>query len=407
MANRFSIRNILIVSVWTLLGTGVVVLLIAAMSRKKGEYVSRVEIYITGVQNNYFIDKKDVLGILEKVNGRKLEKATIGSLDLTAMEQRLRKEPWVQKAELFFDNNNVLQVKIAEREPVVRIFTSSGSSFYMDADGVRLPLSDRLSPRVPVFTNFPSPVKGRKEADSLLLEDIGRMSAYINAHPFWMAQIEQVDITPSAAFELVPKLGNQLIRFGNADKYEEKFNKLLAFYKQVQMKTGWNKYSLVDVQYAGQVVAVRRDAAEIRADSLRSIQVMRNIIAEAKKNTNDSTRIQLPQPDDHDKERISRPPLIPDEADTINHNIKDISVPEKESLSGSLTPRHDPDKPATKNQSPPDLKRSAPSSYEKPGPALPKKDRTKKDSSTAEKKSTEPGRVPKAVMPPPPDKSDY
>ena len=54
--------------------------------------------------------------------------------------------------------------------------------------------------------------------------------------PFWMAQIDQVDITPTDTFELIPKLGNQVIRFGNADNYEEKFNKLLAFYKQVQTK---------------------------------------------------------------------------------------------------------------------------------------------------------------------------
>lgn len=296
---KYTFRKFLAIAVWVILGSGTVVLLIAAITKKENEKIKGVEIHISGVQNNYFIDKKDIMHLLEKVNKKKLDKSAVSSLDLAAMERVLENDQWVRKAEIFFDNNNVLQVKISEREPVARIFTISGSSFYIDSSLTRLPLSDKFSARLPAFTNFPTEVKVLKKQDSLLLKDIKAMSEYIGSHPFWMAQIDQIDITADNAFVLVPKLGNQTILFGNAENYKEKFNKLLAFYKQVQTKVGWNRYSVIDVQFKNQVVAVKRDAAEIRTDSLRSVQIMESIIAEAKKNTADSTKIQLPEPDDN------------------------------------------------------------------------------------------------------------
>ncbi|HSN09278.1 MAG TPA: hypothetical protein VLS85_09570, partial [Hanamia sp.] len=291
---KYKLKKILSVSVWIILASGVVVLLVAAITKKNTERITGVDIKISGIQNNYFIDKKEVLKILEKVNGKKLDKSTISSLDLTAMENQLAKNNWIKKAELFFDNNKVLQVKVTEREPIARIFTVSGASFYIDSSLNRLPLSDKFSARLPVFTSFPTEVRILKSSDSLLLDQVKILSEYITAHPFWMAQIDQIDISPEGHFDLIPKLGNQLIRFGDASNYEQKFNKLLAFYKKVETKVGWNKYSILDIQYKNQVIGVVRDAAEIKSDSLRAIEIMKEIISEAEKNTNDSTKIQLP-----------------------------------------------------------------------------------------------------------------
>src|SRR5690242_1677230 len=246
---RYKLKKILTVSVWFILASGVVVLLVAAMSKKNTERIRGVEIKISGIQNNYFIDKSEVLKILEKVNGKKLEKAAANSLNLTAMENQLLKNDWIKKAELFFDNNKVLQVKITEREPIARIFTVSGASFYIDSSLSRLPLSDKFSARLPVFTSFPTEVRVLKKRDSVLLAEVKTLSEYINSHPFWMAQIDHIDISSQGDFEMIPKLGNQLIRFGDVNNYEQKFNKLLAFYQQVETHIGWNKYAVLDIRF--------------------------------------------------------------------------------------------------------------------------------------------------------------
>ncbi|HSV11631.1 MAG TPA: FtsQ-type POTRA domain-containing protein [Hanamia sp.] len=400
---KYTFRKILVVSVWILLITGTVVLLIAAMSKKNEERIAGVEIKIAGVQNNYFISKKDVLDILEKVNGGKLNKSVVNSLDLTEMENRLEKDQWIKKAEIFYDNNNVLQVKITEREPVARIFTISGASFYIDSSLTRLPLSDKFSARLPVFTGFPTEVRVLKKQDSLLLNEVKILSEYIGSHPFWMAQIDQIDITPVADFEMIPKLGNQVIRFGDANNYQEKFNKLLAFYKQVQTSVGWNKYAVLDIRFRNQVIGINRNAAEIKSDSLRSIQIMKNLIEEAKKNSNDSTKIQLPAASD-DNERVNNSPVldnVPDE--TMNNatpevkvsgtNVKHaIPIPNEKSKKSNT-----PEKKTVTRHS---------SSNEKPQPKEQKKGPVKKPviKKQIEKPKEETNRVPKAVMP---SKSDY
>ena len=380
----YTFRKFLVIAVWILLGSGTVVLLIAAITKKDNERVTGVEIHISGVQNNYFIDKKDVLDLLGKVNRKKLDQSSVSSLDLAAMERKLESDQWVKKAEIFFDNNNVLQVKILEREPVARIFTTSGASFYIDSSLTRLPLSDKFSARLPVFTNFPTDVKVLKKQDSLLIHEIKLMSQYIGANPFWMAQIDQIDITPENIFVLIPKLGNQIIRFGNADDCEKKFNKLFAFYKQVQAKIGWSTYSVVDVQFKNQVVAVKRDAAEIRSDSLRTVQIMKSIIAEARKNIEDSTKVQLPQSADNN-DKINAGPLS---KDTPDDKVPDVKTPEIKSNEKEHAPMQNITEPHAKKQS---TQAAKPVS------------KTVKKSVPDKKKIKEPAsvekRIPKAVMP--------
>ena len=294
---RYNYKKMLHTAIWLLLASGVVVLLVAAMTKKDANIVSRVNIIITGVQNHYFLDKKDVTKILEKVNKGKLENSQIGTIDLSSMEKELIKDQWIRKVEMFFDNNRILQVKIDEREPVARIFTTSGNSFYIDTAMTRLGISGKFSARLPVFTNFPTDVIILTKKDSALLKEITILSDFIANDPFWMAQIEQIDITPFYTFELTPKLGNQIIRFGDVKNYKEKFNTLLAFYKKIQTKTGWNLYSVVDVQFANQVVAIKRDAKEVKSDSLKAVQIMKQIIADAQNKMNDSTSLQLDQKD--------------------------------------------------------------------------------------------------------------
>jgi cell division protein FtsQ len=138
---------------------------------------------------------------------------------------------------------------------------------------------------------------------------------------------------------MVPKLGNQLIRFGDVARYKQKFSALLAFYQQVQFYNGWNKYSVIDLQYKGQIVGVRRDQAEVKADSLRSIVIMKNLIAQAQLQSDDTTSVQLPQIENINPpagEMIQKP----------DNNSKNLQADSERSV---VAPGHDPEKPIFKN----------------------------------------------------------
>lgn len=325
---QYNSHRILTNVFWSLLGMGTVVLLGAAINKKQNKYCKGVEISISGVQSNFFIDKEEVNRILERMNGGILKGRSLSKFSLSEMENTLRKNLWIRTAELFFDNNEILRVNINEREPVARIFTSAGSSFYIDSTLKLLPLNYRSSARVPVFTNFQYTTNFSK-ADSSMLKHITTLGSYILNNDFWMAQIDQVDITPEKTFEMVPKVGNHIIAFGTAENMEEKFNNLLTFYRQVAVKTGWNKYSRINVQYKNQIVGVKRDAREVLQDSIRAKVLMQLIVVNAQKRALDSANnIQLSQPEDD----FSIPPPPLDEDQTLEKkemNLPVLPVPQK------------------------------------------------------------------------------
>ncbi len=118
---------------WLLAGAACISLFVFAAYKKNAKQCKGVVIDISGVSNNFFIDKNDVYAIIKNYGGDSALKKPIAAVDLQKMEKQLEKEVWIKNAELFFDNNNVLKILIEEREPVARIFTVTGNSFYIDS----------------------------------------------------------------------------------------------------------------------------------------------------------------------------------------------------------------------------------------------------------------------------------
>ena len=247
-------------------------LLLAAISSKRKGVCEEYIIRLSGPGSHFFISEQEVTAILKKSCGCELKGEPVESFNLHEMEETLEKNTWISGAELYFDNKNILHVNVSEKEPVARIFTTDGQSFYIDQSGRKMPLSDKLSAQVPVFTGFP----GRKKmtvADSALLEGLKQTALFIRNDSFWMAQVAQVDITPGGNLEMIPVVGNHLVKLGRAENIPAKFRRLMIFYQQVLSQTGMEKYKVIDVQYRGQVVASRY-AGDPKVDS---VQLRKNV----------------------------------------------------------------------------------------------------------------------------------
>ena len=267
------------ISLWCAIGVSAVVLLIAAIQKRNHQVCTGYEIELTGDEGNLFMDKKKVEAIL--FGTETPTNKPIATLNLRAMEQRLESNVWVKDAQLFFDNDEKLRIDVKEREPIARVFTAGGNTFYIDSSGERLPLSENQAAHLLVFTNFPVEKGKLKKQDSLLMRQMIAMSTFINKNEFWSAQVQQIDITPARTFELIPLVGNHIVVFGRGDELQEKFDRLHLFYKEVMAKTGFDHYVKVDVQYKGQVVATKKTAGLSRQDSLLAVQKVKQLIAEA------------------------------------------------------------------------------------------------------------------------------
>ena len=229
--NKIAWKKRLIQAVWILAGIGTIVLMVAAMQHKNRKKCTDIKIEISGIEEHMFIDEKDVLDLIQSKG--KVTGIAVAALDLRAMETSLETNPWVRNAEMYIDNQQVLQVLIEERQPVARVFTFQGGSFYLDSSGMRLPLSEKLSARVPMFTGFPSDKVKLSKPDSVLLKDIVKIGVFVLADSFWMAQVAQVDIEPGRQFELIPVVGDHVVAIGNAEDLDAKFNRLYTFFYNI------------------------------------------------------------------------------------------------------------------------------------------------------------------------------
>ena len=270
------LRSLMLVF-WIGLAVSALTLLIAAMEARSSKPCKDVNISIIAGANAKFVDKADVRNVLDFIGGKLVGKS-MKEFDLSKMEDSLESNPWVSNAELYFDNNRVLHVKVEEREPIARVFTAKGNSFYIDTTLTRLPLSEKFTPRLPVFTGFPSERTKWKGSDSILLNQMKDISLFLAADSFWMAQIDQIDINAQKQFAMVPKVGEHTFLFGDGEDAAKKFRKLYAFYDEVMSKTGWNQYSTVHVGFRGQVVGTRKDATEIRSDTTLARQLVKQMI---------------------------------------------------------------------------------------------------------------------------------
>lgn len=271
---RKVLRRIGTTLMWLGVLAGFVVILVAAVNDKNDGKCTGIVVKLQGDEANFFIEERDIKALIAKDKDLNPVGKPIKNINTANLERIVSRDPWVKNAEIFIDNQRKLNIKVTQREPVARVFTTTGNSFYFDRDGDRIPVSARYAARVPVFTDFPTDAVKLKTADSSLAAGIMTLGTYIMEEPFWSAQIEQVVITPGREFDIIPKLGDHVIAFGDGTDVDKKFSKLLAFYKEGLNKVGWNNYARINVAYENEVVCTRRNGEELSrklasADSAR------------------------------------------------------------------------------------------------------------------------------------------
>ena len=256
-------QTILVRVLWSIAGAALIVLFVIAWKAKEEKKYNSIQIELVGENTAaLFMDEKEILQIIHEQGVK--EGQSIGELNLNTLEKYLETIRWVKKVELFLDNAQVLQVKIEQRIPIARIFTASGNSFYIDKEGLQLPLKQLTVLRLPVFTNFPTDQEKLSKPDSLLLNDILHFTKAVQNDSFFTAQTAQVNIASNGDFELVPTVGDHLVLIGSVENIEDKLNRLYTFYKKVWVQSGLNAYQVIDCRFDNQIVALKKGMQPIQ-----------------------------------------------------------------------------------------------------------------------------------------------
>lgn len=278
---------------WLISLAGLVVLLGFINVKKETVKCTDVKIIIPGADN--FIEREEIDAILREDQGILLGR-NLQRINIHQIEKRLRSNPYIAFAKVYVDMDGVLNIEVKQRQPVLRILNESGQDFYIDNDGLKMPISSNFTANVLVATGRITEVFGSR-VDTLhtkLARDLYKTALFIKKDTLWNAQIEQIVVDDKKDMELIPRVGNQRIILGNADSLEKKMTNLLFFYKKAMPQVGWQTYKTINIKYTNQVVCEKRDSTEIArkhqtisaADSLRiqrrvSDSLIRNVVADA------------------------------------------------------------------------------------------------------------------------------
>ncbi|KLT66593.1 cell division protein FtsQ/DivIB [Pedobacter sp. BMA] len=277
---------------WLISLAGLVVLFSFINVKKQTVKCTDIKILIPGADN--FIEREEIDAILKEDQGVLLGR-NIEGINIHQIEKKLQSNPYIAFAKVYVEMDGVLHIEVKQRQPVVRILNNSGQDFYIDNDGLKMPISSNFTANVLVATGNITEVFGSR-VDTLhtkLAHDLYKTALFIKRDTLWDAQIEQIVVDQKNDIELVPRVGNQRIILGNADSLEKKMTNLLLFYKKAMPQVGWETYRTINIKYTNQVVCEKRDSTEIArktktissADSLRirqkvSDSLIKNMISD-------------------------------------------------------------------------------------------------------------------------------
>lgn len=228
------------------------------------------EIVIDSGADNAFLMVDDVISRLKYKNVR-LDQLKRNEINTDLIESIIKEMYEVQEASVHINIDDTWTVEMQLRRPIARVFNQKGESFYVDDHGKLMPTSLLYSAHVLPFTgNITDKFSDLSVAeiinsDSLktisLLPQIYYISEYVCNDPFLSALIAQVTVDKNGDFVLTPIVGNQRIIFGHANskkQVEERFKKMLVFYRDALPYAGWSKYESINLKYKNQVVCKKR-----------------------------------------------------------------------------------------------------------------------------------------------------
>ena len=242
------VKHILSIIVMVVLLGYIVMAAVAFCPKPADVPCAGVEVRSMGRGVSQFEDNAEILSILRRYNldptGRPMEQVSCAAIEDTLSHLSL-----VLRCECYKTVSDKVCVEITCRKPILRVIPDKGSSFYIDREGV---VVDRL-PR-PVYL----PVATGRISKDFATHELFQLASFLQRSNFWDSQIEQINVKADNNVELIPRVGDHVIRFGKVENMKYKFGKLKTFYEKGLPQVGWDRYSVIDVSYGNQVVGVKK-----------------------------------------------------------------------------------------------------------------------------------------------------
>ena len=85
-------------------------------------------------------------------------------------------------------------------------------------------------------------------------EKVMKVINFIENSRTWKDRIVQIHVSNGGELMMIPREGKERFIFGQPEHIEEKFAKMEKYYSAIAFRKGQDHYSIVNVEYKGQIV---------------------------------------------------------------------------------------------------------------------------------------------------------
>ena len=212
-------------------------------SQNNAKPISEVEVSFIG-ENNLFISKTKVDKLLIQ-NNDYIKCVSKDILDLKALENKLSSHDMIENSEVYISINGILKIDIKQRNPYARVI--SDSSFYIDNNGTKMPLSDNYSARVLLVHGL---------NDESKIDYVFKLIKTIRDDEFLNLNVTDILINKSD-ISLRVRNCNFEVLVGDLNNLETKIKNFKAFYQKAYRNKILNNYKKVNLQFNNQIVCTK------------------------------------------------------------------------------------------------------------------------------------------------------
>lgn len=269
MLKNINWKGILMAFTWLVSLSGLVVLMSFIEVKKASQKCKDLKVILPG--RNNFIERNEIDRILMDAGGALIGR-DLRDINIHKLENSLKSNPFIEFAKVYVDMDGVIHAEVRQRQPILRLINRANVQFYIDENGLKMPLSENFTANVLVANGLiDEDFSGKVDTlNTKLAKDLFRMAQFIKADTLWDSQIEQLYVDVKGDIEMVPRVGNHKIILGDADSLQSKFKNLLAFYKKAMPKVGWDTYKSINLKFANQVVCSKNslNTSKLVVDSI-------------------------------------------------------------------------------------------------------------------------------------------
>ncbi len=236
--------------------------------RESGKVNVKIQYNTHGQNPDVLITYNDIKSLLT-TNFDSLEVKKVHETNIEEIENLIRLNPYVGDCDVYRTINGEINVEIKQRRPIARLVTLSGNHYYIDEEGIIIPTREAYPAKVPLLNGYIEDSYFSGDAfdiydnknDSIFgiqnLRQLYKLAKYVDGDAFYKSLVTQLYCNKDWTVDIIPLVGNNIIKIGRPIKIKEKLDKLLLFYKDGMRTSGWEKYKEINVEFKDQIVCTK------------------------------------------------------------------------------------------------------------------------------------------------------